>query len=54
MCVVIPMLVRRALNWTEGEILLVRAEDNRLVVQPILDAMQQGIEQYEKDFPSHR
>lgn len=54
MLITVPKSLRRLLNWKDGEVLVMSALDNTLVVLPVTDHMREQLAGYvEKAEPFH-
>lgn len=49
MLITVPKSLRQLLNWKDGEVLVVSALDNTLVVLPVTDHMREQLAGYAKE-----
>jgi len=48
MCLTVPRRVRAALNWVEGQALLIRAEGNQIFLESLVEHMATAITEHDQ------
>lgn len=50
MCLTVPKGVRSALNWADGQAILIRVQDNRVELESLVEHMKRAAKENEAEF----